>query len=69
MVVGSYASGFWGEPRATYDLDLVAAISESDLPLLEKLFPSQDFDLSADTAREAIKMRPAISASFLQIPA
>ena len=23
MVVGSFASGFWGEPRATFDVDVV----------------------------------------------
>ncbi len=23
MVVGSYASGYWGEPRSTYDLDVL----------------------------------------------
>lgn len=31
MVVGSFASGFWGEPRATYDVDVVVSLTASDV--------------------------------------
>jgi hypothetical protein len=57
MVVGSFASGFWGEPRATYDVDVVIAIGEQDLPLLGALFPSEEFYLSLDAAKEAIRLK------------
>jgi hypothetical protein len=56
MVVGSFASGFWGEPRATYDVDVVIAITERDVPSLAKLFSSDEFYYSADAAREAIRL-------------
>jgi predicted nucleotidyltransferase len=54
MVVGSFASGFWGEPRATYDIDLVIALSIADLPKLTELFPPDVFYLSPEAARDAI---------------
>lgn len=54
MVVGSYASGFWGEPRSTYDLDVVISLRATDLPMLEKLFPPDEFYLSTRAALDAI---------------
>ena len=43
MVVGSFASGFWGEPRATYDVDVVISLAAADVPRLAGLFPSEQF--------------------------
>lgn len=56
MVVGSFASGFWGEPRATYDVDVVLTISQDDVPLLGRLFPADEFYYSEQAAREAIRL-------------
>ncbi len=57
MIVGSYASGYWGEPRSTYDVDIVVAFSVADLPTLEKLFPADQFYLSSRAAIDAIIAR------------
>lgn len=54
MIVGSYASGYWGEPRSTYDVDIVVAFKASDLPALEKLFPIDQFYMSPQAALDAI---------------
>lgn len=54
-VVGSYASGAWGEPRMTLDIDIVAAITQSDVDLLCKAFDSEDFYLSRSAMLEAIE--------------
>lgn len=54
MIVGSYASGYWGEPRSTYDVDIVVAFAITDLPKLEKLFPPDQFYLSSRAAIDAI---------------
>jgi hypothetical protein len=55
MVVGSFASGFWGEPRATYDVDVVIALAASDVPRLAALFPPNEFYYSPEAAHDAIR--------------
>jgi hypothetical protein len=55
MVVGSYASGYWGEPRTTYDLDVVISLSLADVPRIESCFPDKDFYVSLPAAMEAIR--------------
>jgi hypothetical protein len=57
MVVGSFASGFWGEPRATYDVDVVAAIAEPDAARLSQWFPSEEFYFSSEAVHDAIRRR------------
>lgn len=57
MVVGSFASGFWGEPRATYDVDILISLAVSDLSGLAALFPSDDFYYSLQAAQDAIHRR------------
>jgi predicted nucleotidyltransferase len=57
MVVGSFASGFWGEPRATYDVDVVISLNASDVPRLAALFPSDTFYYSPEAAQDAIRRR------------
>lgn len=54
MVVGSFASSFWGEPRATYDVDVVIALDASEVPRLAGLFPANEFYFSPEAAYDAI---------------
>ncbi len=57
MVVGSFASGFWGEPCATYDVDVVISLAASDVPALATLFPPDEFYYSPEAAQDAIRGR------------
>ena len=54
LVTGSVAAMAYGEPRLTNDIDIVAAIEESHIADLLKVFPSDDFYINEETAREAI---------------
>jgi len=56
-VVGLYASGAWGEPRMTRDIDIVI-----DLPMLQAdslcgVFPDDEFYVSRAAAIEAVHQR------------
>jgi hypothetical protein len=55
MIVGSYASGYWGEPRTTYDVDIVISLSLGDVGQLESLFPENDFYVSIPAALDAVR--------------
>lgn len=55
FVTGSIASIFYGEPRFTNDIDVVADIKESHIPGLLKLFPEDEFYISEEAIRDAIK--------------
>lgn len=55
LVTGSIASIFYGEPRFTNDIDIVAEINEYHIPGLLKLFPYDEFYISEDAVRDAIK--------------
>lgn len=55
LVTGSIASIFYGEPRFTNDIDIVAEIEEHHIPELLKLFPYDEFYISEDAVRDAIK--------------
>ena len=57
MVVGSFASSTYGEPRFTYDIDIVVELSERDLPAFVTGFPAADFYLNPDAIRDAIRQR------------
>ena len=58
MVVGSFASGFWGEPRSTFDMDVVIAIAASDIPLMiASYFLMKKYYFSPEAAREAIRLQ------------
>ncbi len=57
MVSGSQASVYYGEPRMTQDIDVVAEVTLAHLPTLLGRFPSPDFYASAETAREAVIAR------------
>ena len=55
FVTGSMASIFYGEPRFTNDIDVVADIREEHIPELLKSFPEGEFYLSEDAIRDAIR--------------
>jgi len=57
MVVGSYGSGAWGEPRFTRDIDIVVALKASDADRLTKEFPCPEFYLSEEAVRDAVARR------------
>lgn len=54
---GAVASTILGEPRATRDLDLVAAISVRQLPGLIDAFETAGFYVPHDAALEAVRQR------------
>lgn len=53
-VTGSLASVAWGEPRATYDADVVIQLRMSDVDVVMAAFPSDTWYIDADMIREAI---------------
>lgn len=57
MVSGSQASIYYGEPRMTQDIDIVADVTLSRLPGLLERFASPEFYLSEEAAREAVLAR------------
>jgi hypothetical protein len=57
MLTGSYASSIQGEPRSTHDIDLVVALTPSDVDQLVEAFPDPEFYLSPPAMREAIERR------------
>lgn len=57
MVTGSLASSLQGEPRATHDIDLVVAVSASDVPRLVASLAGPDLYLDAVAVAEAVRQR------------
>ncbi|MBI3030082.1 MAG: nucleotidyl transferase AbiEii/AbiGii toxin family protein [Candidatus Rokubacteria bacterium] len=57
MVSGSHASIYYGEPRMTHDIDVVAEVTLTHLPALLDRFASPEFYLSEEAARDAILTR------------
>ena len=57
LVTGSIASIFYGEPRFTNDIDVVADIKEDQVPGLLGLFPADEFSISEDVVRDAIRQK------------
>ena len=54
-VVGSFASGAYGEPRFTQDIDIVLELDDEDIPRLCQWFPSPEFYISEAAVREAVR--------------
>lgn len=54
MVGGSHAAMYYGEPRLTRDVDIVAMLTLERLPALLQRFPPDQFYVDADAAREAV---------------
>jgi hypothetical protein len=57
LVSGSIASSYYGEPRATHDLDLVVTLHQEDIDALTAAFRSPEFFLSRAAIEEAVQHR------------
>lgn len=57
LVTGSVATMAYGEPRMTNDIDVVAAVEERHIPGLLAAFPPDEFNLSEEAIRDAIRRR------------
>lgn len=56
-IVGSFASGTWGESRFTQDIDILIEIQPARIDKLCDAFPSAEFYVSHAAAREAVARR------------
>lgn len=57
MIGGAQAAIFYGEPRLTRDIDVVAEVTPEHVAGLLERFPDKDFYISAEAVREAIRDR------------
>jgi hypothetical protein len=57
MLVGSFASTAYGEPRFTQDIDIVLDLTAAQIPAFCAAFPSPVFFLSEQAVREAVQHR------------
>lgn len=57
MISGSQASIYYGEPRFTQDIHVVADVTPAHVLALREQFPFPEFYLSEDAVREAIQTR------------
>lgn len=54
-IVGSFASGAWGEPRMTNDIDILVELDVFDVRNLCRSFDSTEFYVSVAAAEEAVE--------------
>ncbi len=59
LVSGSVASIFYGEPRATLDVDVAIQLPTDRIPLLETCFPSPDYYLPPAEVLQIELARPS----------
>jgi hypothetical protein len=57
LVVGSFASSIWGEPRLTMDIDIVIDLRADQIVPLCQAFPAPEFYVSETAVREAVTRR------------
>ncbi|MDH4271897.1 MAG: nucleotidyltransferase family protein [Candidatus Aminicenantes bacterium] len=57
FITGAVASIAYGEPRLTNDIDIVADLSERDVPRLKGCFPEEDYYFDEDAAADAVRRR------------
>src|SRR2546428_11840086 len=57
MIGGSQAAVYYGEPRFTRDVDVVAGLGPAQIHALLARFPAPDFYVSGEAAREAVETR------------
>jgi len=57
MVVGSIASGAYGEPRMTLDIDIVVDLREEQVDSFCAAFALPEYYVSPEAARKAVYMR------------
>ena len=55
MIVGSFASAVYGEPRFTHDIDIVVDLSDRVVSDVVQAFPAPSFYVSESATREAIR--------------
>ena len=55
FVTGSTVTIFYGEPRFTNDIDIVVDLSLENVETFCRQFPEDDFYVSAEAAREAVR--------------
>ncbi len=55
MLVGSYASTTYGEPRFTQDIDIVLELALASIAAFCAAFPAPEFFLSEQAVREAVR--------------
>src|SRR5260370_1346980 len=53
MLAGSFASAYYGAPRATQDIDIVIAATEDQVRSLVQLLPKDEYYVELDTALQA----------------
>jgi hypothetical protein len=56
-IVGSFASGAWGESRFTQDIDIVVDLNSQQARELCQAFPSDEFYVSESAAQEAVRQQ------------
>ena len=54
LLVGSLASGVYGEPRLTHDIDVVLELRPDQVAQLCQAFPAPEYHVSEQAAREAV---------------
>jgi hypothetical protein len=54
LLVGSLASGVYGEPRLTQDIDIVVELGPNQVARLCEAFPAPEYYVSQQAAREAV---------------
>lgn len=54
MVVGGFATTYYGEPRLTLDVDIVADIRWQHIEAFVVAFPSPDYYLSEESVRDSL---------------
>ena len=57
MITGSLASAYYGEPRFTRDIDIVADIKPEQVDAFAAFFPADEFYCDKDMIREEINQR------------
>ena len=56
-LVGSFASGIWGETRFTQDIDFVVDLQHDQIEPLCAAFPADEFYVSRSAVEEAVLLR------------
>ncbi len=64
MVAGSFASTYHGVPRTTHDIDIVVEPTSSSLNKLLTLLPEDQYYVSEDAARDALRRPPVLRPQF-----
>jgi hypothetical protein len=57
FIAGSIATSYYGEPRFTNDIDVVVELTASTVSTFCRSFPSEDFYVSFEAARSAVRER------------